>query len=70
MLAGTRDHYAERDCVVMIDGDLQDPPELIPSLVGKWLDGYNVVIAQRESRPERGFRFRLQTLLSRHEPDH
>jgi dolichol-phosphate mannosyltransferase len=36
-------------CVV-IDVDLQDPPELIPMMVGKWREGYNVVYAKRRSR--------------------
>ena len=36
-------------CVV-IDVDLQDPPELIPQLVEKWREGYNVVYAKRRSR--------------------
>lgn len=36
--------------VIVIDCDLQDPPELIPELVGKWQEGYDVVYAQRRSR--------------------
>lgn len=36
--------------VVVIDCDLQDPPELIPELVARWRDGYDVVYAQRTSR--------------------
>lgn len=42
---------AEGDCVVIIDADLQDPPELIPKLVEKWEEGYEVVYAQRRRRP-------------------
>lgn len=38
------------DAVVVIDCDLQDPPELIPELVSKWQEGYDVVYAQRRSR--------------------
>jgi glycosyltransferase involved in cell wall biosynthesis len=38
------------DAVIVIDCDLQDPPELIPELVERWLDGYDVVCAQRRSR--------------------
>ncbi len=38
-----------RACVV-IDVDLQDPPELIGELVAKWREGYDVVLAQRRSR--------------------
>jgi dolichol-phosphate mannosyltransferase len=36
--------------VVIIDADLQDPPEVIPEMLAKWRDGYEVVYAQRESR--------------------
>jgi polyisoprenyl-phosphate glycosyltransferase len=38
------------DAVVPIDADLQDPPEVIPELVAKWLEGYDMVLAVRESR--------------------
>jgi dolichol-phosphate mannosyltransferase len=38
------------DAVVVVDCDLQDPPELIPELVERWLEGYDVVYAQRRTR--------------------
>lgn len=38
------------EAVVIIDGDLQDPPELIPKLYKKYKEGYEVVYAKRESR--------------------
>jgi dolichol-phosphate mannosyltransferase len=38
------------DAVVVIDCDLQDPPELISELVARWREGYDVVYAQRRSR--------------------
>lgn len=38
------------DAVVVIDADLQDPPELIPRLVAEWRAGYDMVYARRESR--------------------
>ena len=38
------------DATVVIDCDLQDPPELIPELVARWRDGYDVVYAQRRTR--------------------
>jgi polyisoprenyl-phosphate glycosyltransferase len=41
---------ASGDAVVVIDCDLQDPPELIPALVGSWREGYEVVYAQRRTR--------------------
>lgn len=41
---------AQGDAVVIIDGDLQDPPELIHEMLTKWREGYQVVYAQRRSR--------------------
>lgn len=42
--------YCKGDAVVIMDADLQDPPELIPELIQKWQDGYDVVYAKRISR--------------------
>jgi dolichol-phosphate mannosyltransferase len=42
--------------VVTIDGDLQDPPELIPQLLDKWNQGYYVVYAKRRRRKENPFK--------------
>lgn len=41
---------ADGDAVVVIDADLQDPPELIPALVAEWRNGADVVYAQRVER--------------------
>ena len=41
---------ASGDAVVVIDCDLQDPPELILDLIAKWREGYDVVYTQRRSR--------------------
>ncbi len=41
---------ADAEAVVVIDADLQDPPELIPDLVSAWRDGFDMVYAQRRSR--------------------
>jgi len=41
---------ARGDAVVLIDGDLQDPPEVIPELIACWEEGYDVVYAFRERR--------------------
>ena len=41
---------ANGDIVIVIDADLQDPPELIPSMIDKWQEGYQVVYAQRVAR--------------------
>ncbi|MCX7847440.1 MAG: glycosyltransferase [bacterium] len=48
VLAGL--HYCRGDACVVIDADLQDPPELIADLVAGWCEGYDVVYAQRVSR--------------------
>ena len=45
-------NHVSGDLVAMIDGDLQDPPELIPRLVEKQKEGYDVVYAIRENRKE------------------
>jgi glycosyltransferase involved in cell wall biosynthesis len=42
--------HATGDAVVMIDGDLQDPPELIMAMLAKWREGVDVVYAVREER--------------------
>ena len=47
---------ATADATVVMDGDLQDPPELIPELVACWRAGAEVVRAQRRTRQERGVR--------------
>ena len=38
------------DAVILLDGDLQDPPELIPSLISKWEEGYEVVYGVKKER--------------------
>ncbi|MCP8970603.1 glycosyltransferase family 2 protein [Ectobacillus ponti] len=42
--------YARGDAVIIIDADLQDPPELIPDMIAKWREGYEVVYAKRAKR--------------------
>ncbi|MNB79000.1 hypothetical protein D3C75_257190 [compost metagenome] len=42
--------YAEGDAVVVIDADLQDPPEVILEMIAKWKQGYEVVYAKRLKR--------------------
>jgi len=42
----------EADAVVLLDGDLQDPPEVIPLLVDRWEAGYDVVYAVKRDRKE------------------
>ncbi|WP_109124201.1 glycosyltransferase family 2 protein [Dyella sp. C11] len=49
--------HVDADAAVVIDADLQDPPELIPSLVERWREGFDVVYATRTAREgETGFK--------------
>ena len=42
--------FARGEAIIPIDADLQDPPELIPELISKWREGYDVVYATRTQR--------------------
>ena len=42
--------YASGEAVITIDADLQDPPEVIPDLIDKWKDGFDVAYGIREKR--------------------
>jgi dolichol-phosphate mannosyltransferase len=42
--------YSRGDAVIVMDVDLQDPPELIGEMVAKWREGYDVVLPQRRAR--------------------
>ncbi len=48
--------YSEGDVVIIMDCDLQDPPELIPELLKKWKEGYDVVHCIRKKRKESLFK--------------
>lgn len=48
MIAGL--DYSKGDAVIIIDADLQDPPELIPEMLKYWEEGYDDVYAKRNSR--------------------
>ena len=52
--------YAEGDAVVIIDADLQDPPEVIGEMLARWREGYEVVYAVRSDRQGESF-FKLWT---------
>lgn len=52
--------HAVGDAVAMIDGDLQDPPEMIPQLLARWREGADVVVAKRRYRAGET-RFKLAT---------
>lgn len=47
---------AAGDAVVVLDGDLQDPPEVIPDLLQRWEDGFDVVYAIKTKRKESAFK--------------
>ena len=47
-------HFTQGDAVIVLDADLQDPPELIPKMVEKWREGYYVVYARRTVRRREG----------------
>jgi dolichol-phosphate mannosyltransferase len=60
--------FARGEAVVLMDSDLQDPPEVIPELVKLWRTGVDVVYAQRNARPgesvfKRGTAFLFYRLL-------
>jgi dolichol-phosphate mannosyltransferase len=42
--------YTEGEAIVVIDADLQDPPEVIPRMIEKWKEGYDVVYGKRAER--------------------
>jgi glycosyltransferase involved in cell wall biosynthesis len=47
--------YARGQAVILVDADLQDPPEVIPELIANWRDGYEVVYAVRRQRKGESF---------------
>ena len=49
-------NHSRGSAVAVIDSDLQDPPELIPQLLGRWREGYQVVYAVRRNRKENAFK--------------
>ncbi|MFO0815165.1 MAG: glycosyltransferase family 2 protein [Gemmatales bacterium] len=63
--------HAQGDAVVVLDADLQDPPEVVPQFLQKWEEGYEVVYAVRRKRKESLFKrsayfcyYRVLKLLS------
>lgn len=47
--------YSTGDCVISMDGDMQHPPEIIPQLIEKWLDGYEIVYTIRRDNIKTSF---------------
>jgi polyisoprenyl-phosphate glycosyltransferase len=48
--------YSRGRGVIVMDADLQDPPEILPQFIAKWQEGYGVVYAIREQRKENWFK--------------
>jgi len=61
MLAGF--DYVTGDCTIILDADLQDPPELIPQMLAAWEEGYEDVYAKRTSRGKESFLRKHLSLL-------
>lgn len=57
---------ADADAYILMDGDLQDPPSLIPELLKAWTDGADVVLAERKSRKETPLRLFLMNMYHRY----
>ena len=51
--------HALGDCIVSMDADLQHPPSLIPQMIEKWKEGYEIVVTKRDDRKNTGFLKRL-----------
>lgn len=56
-------NFSRGQVIIVLDGDLQDPPELIPDMVEKWRQGYQVVYAQRTQRHQESWFKRLPAYL-------
>jgi dolichol-phosphate mannosyltransferase len=56
-------NFVRGDAIVILDADLQDPPELIPALVEQWKQGYQVVYAQRTQRHKESWIKRLPAYI-------
>jgi len=56
---------AQGDAVILMDGDFQDPPHVLPALLEAWRNGAKVVIAERTSRAEKGLRSLLFPMFYR-----
>jgi len=55
--------YSRGEAVIVMDADLQDPPEVFPELIGKWREGYEVVYAVRKHRQGETFFKKLTASL-------
>ncbi|MGB3691348.1 MAG: glycosyltransferase family 2 protein [Spirulinaceae cyanobacterium] len=56
-------NFVRGQAVVVMDGDLQDPPELIPQMLHLWQEGYQVIYAQRSKRKQESWGKRLPAYI-------
>lgn len=56
-------YHSDGDCIVHLHADLQDPPELIPELFANFIKGYELVIANRNSREDESLFSRIYHIL-------
>lgn len=52
-------NFSQGACIVFIDADLQHPPDLIPKMLEKWKQGYDVVNAKKATRARESVNYRL-----------
>lgn len=55
--------YSDGEAIIVIDADLQDPPEVIPLMIERWHEGYDVVYGKREERKGETFFKKLSASL-------
>jgi len=58
-------NFAQGEAAIILDADLQDPPELIGKMIEKWKEGYEVIYAVRKRRKENLFKRTAYTLFYR-----
>ncbi len=56
-------NFVRGKAIIVMDGDLQDPPELIPQMLDMWQEGYQVIYAQRSKRKQEGLGKRLPAYI-------
>lgn len=56
-------NHSSGDCIICMDADMQHPPELIPTMISKWLEGYEIVYTVREDIKEESFLKRKMSSL-------
>lgn len=55
--------HANGDCLVMMDVDMEHPPELIPEMIKKWMEGNDIVVTYRKTEGAKSFFRRISSLL-------